>query len=126
VNNQIAQIEVGASIQRVALVLVTGAMCISLVIFAVWQWQASDPYIKEVLSLQGRVEQGQEIFQMNCAACHGSQANGLVGPTLYRVSTHRSPVGLIQQVTSGKTPPMPQFQPSPQAMADLLAYLETL
>jgi len=33
---------------------------------------------------------------------------------------------LIRQVTSGQTPPMPQFQPSPQEMADLLKYLEQM
>jgi hypothetical protein len=33
---------------------------------------------------------------------------------------------LIQQVVSGRTPPMPRFQPEPQAMADLLTYLHTL
>jgi hypothetical protein len=33
---------------------------------------------------------------------------------------------LIHQVTSGETPPMPQFQPSAQEMADLLKYLESL
>ncbi|MCY7276760.1 MAG: cytochrome c, partial [Phormidesmis sp. CAN_BIN44] len=33
---------------------------------------------------------------------------------------------LIDQVISGKTPPMPQFQPSPQEMADVLSYLKSL
>jgi hypothetical protein len=33
---------------------------------------------------------------------------------------------LIQQITSGQTPPMPKFQASPQEMADLLSYLKTL
>ncbi|MFM6660226.1 MAG: cytochrome c, partial [Microcystis panniformis] len=32
----------------------------------------------------------------------------------------------IEQVISGKTPPMPKFQPDTQAMADLLVYLENL
>ncbi len=35
-------------------------------------------------------------------------------------------IGLIHQVTSGATPPMPKFQASPQEMADLLSYLEKL
>jgi hypothetical protein len=29
-------------------------------------------------------------------------------------------------VVSGRTPPMPRFQPEPQAMADLLAFLHSL
>jgi hypothetical protein len=33
---------------------------------------------------------------------------------------------LIQQVVSGNTPPMPQFQPEAKDMADLLEYLEQL
>jgi hypothetical protein len=33
---------------------------------------------------------------------------------------------MIQQVTGGNTPPMPQFQPDPQEMADLIEYLKTL
>ena len=43
-------------------------------------------------------------------------------------ATNRDPYTrqLIQQVVSGKTPPMPRFQPEPQAMADLLAYLNSL
>ncbi|NER30629.1 MAG: cytochrome c, partial [Symploca sp. SIO1C4] len=38
----------------------------------------------------------------------------------------KSKISLIHQVTDGKTPPMPKFQPSPQEMADLLSYLEEL
>jgi hypothetical protein len=42
------------------------------------------------------------------------------------VSSRRSPLSLIDQVTSGNTPPMPKFQASPAEMADLLSYLKTL
>jgi hypothetical protein len=45
---------------------------------------------------------------------------------LLGVSTRKSKASLIKQVVSGETPPMPQFQPGPQEMADLLKYLETL
>ena len=86
----------------------------------------SDPYIKEVLSLQGNVSRGYEIFQINCAACHGQFADGIVGPSLEDVSHRKSRISLIEQVISGKTPPMPKFQPDSQAMADLLVYLENL
>lgn len=90
------------------------------------QLQAADPYIHDVLTLEGDQERGQAIFQMNCAVCHGIAANGEVGPSLQQVSSRLSRVQLINQVISGKTPPMPQFQPDPQDMADLLDYLETL
>ncbi|RMF22632.1 MAG: cytochrome c [Cyanobacteria bacterium J083] len=88
--------------------------------------QVGDPYIKEVLALTGDKTKGKAIFQINCAGCHGAKADGNVGPSLQDVSKRKSKVKLIKQVISGKTPPMPKFQPDPQAMADLLSYLEQL
>lgn len=88
--------------------------------------QHADPYIRSVLALEGNATQGRFIFQMNCATCHGLNGDGQVGPSLHHVSSRKSRIGLIHQVTSGDTPPMPQFQPSPQEMADLLQYLESL
>jgi len=85
-----------------------------------------DPYVQTVFSLTGSRAQGRAIFEMNCAGCHGWEAGGKVGPTLQGVSQRKSPEQLIAQVTSGKTPPMPQFQPSAREMADLLSYLEQL
>jgi mono/diheme cytochrome c family protein len=97
-----------------------------LVIFGVYQMRHADPYVQSVLSSQGDTERGQVIFQQNCSVCHGLNADGRVGPSLHRVGSRKTRIGLIHQVTSGKTPPMPQFQPSPQEMADLLRYLEAL
>jgi mono/diheme cytochrome c family protein len=102
-----------------------GVLALTIAI-GIRQVQASDPYIHDVLTLSGEQERGQAIFQMNCAVCHGIEANGEVGPSLLEVSGRMSKVRLIQQVTSGRTPPMPQFQPEPQDMADLLSYLESL
>ena len=90
------------------------------------QWQLQDPYVKNVLSVTGDSIRGHAIFQMNCSVCHGLQADGRVGPSLQGVSKRKSQIGLIHQVTSGDTPPMPQFKPNPQDMADLLSYLEEL
>ncbi len=105
-------------------------LLIAVLIFGVFagarQLQAADPYIQDVLTLEGDRQRGQEIFQMNCAVCHGIEATGEVGPSLLGVSARKSKVKLIKQVVSGKTPPMPQFQPDPQNMADLLQYLESL
>jgi mono/diheme cytochrome c family protein len=97
-----------------------------ITVLGIDQSRRSDPYVQSVLSLSGDPVQGQVIFQLNCAVCHGINGQGLVGPNLYHVASHKSRVGLIQQVISGKTPPMPQFQPSPDTMADLLEYLEKL
>jgi len=94
---------------------------------ALSQWfQPLDPYMQSVLELQGDRDRGRAIFSMNCAVCHGADGTGYVGPSLLNVSSRKSQVALIEQVISGKTPPMPQFQPAPRDMADLLCYLETL
>lgn len=123
-NNQLTKPE--TLIQWIALSALAILIAIPLVILGVHIVQASDPYIKSVVSLQGNPVQGKAIFQINCAGCHGLQADGLVGPSLQAISKRKSGYGLIHQVISGETPPMPKFQPSPQEMADLLSYLESL
>ncbi|MDJ1169597.1 cytochrome c [Roseofilum sp. BLCC_M154] len=99
---------------------------VGLICFSIQYLDQPSPYLKEVLTLKGDRVQGHAIFQMNCAGCHGWEAKGKVGPSLQGVSEHKSKRRLVEQVISGKTPPMPQFQPSPQVMADLLSYLESL
>ncbi len=113
-------------IQRLSLIAMAVLLVIFLIIFSVHLVRVSDPYVKSVLSLTGDEVRGHAIFQMNCAGCHGLQADGLVGPSLQGISKRKSRFRLIHQVTSGETPPMPQFQPSVREMADLLSYLETL
>lgn len=108
------------------MVIIGVFLLISTFLIAFHLAKMSDPYIKEVLSRQGNVSRGYEIFQINCAACHGQFADGIVGPSLEDISHRKSRISLIEQVISGKTPPMPKFQPDTQAMADLLVYLENL
>jgi len=86
----------------------------------------SDPYTRTTLKRTGSQDRGEQLFLINCAGCHGIAAQGLVGPNLHGVGGRRNDRQLIQQVVSGRTPPMPRFQPEPQAMADLLAFLHTL
>jgi mono/diheme cytochrome c family protein len=117
--------ETGSSLQRTALTLLAIAAVLLLIVAAI-QLHRPAPYIQGVLSLPGDAAQGQTIFRLNCAGCHGVSADGLVGPSLHHVSSRKSPARIIHQVISGETPPMPQFQPSPQEMADLLDYLESL
>lgn len=114
------------SFQRWALIIVGVLVAFLLTAFGVHHLRYSDPYVQSVLSLPGSVSQGQFIFQMNCSSCHGIYGDGQVGPSLRHVSSRKSDLSLIHQVTSGDTPPMPQFQPTPQEMADLLKYLESL
>ena len=86
----------------------------------------SDPYTRATLTLSGSVDNGGRLFRLNCAGCHGLAAQGLVGPDLHGVNRRKNDRQLIQQVVSGRTPPMPRFQPAPQDMADLLAFLHQL
>lgn len=115
-----------AIMQGVALVILAGLFAVLVFLLGMYHSQYSDPYVRTVLSRSGDATHGHAIFQMNCSSCHGINADGEVGPSLHNVSDRKSRVALIRQVTSGQTPPMPQFQPSPQEMADLLKYLETL
>jgi mono/diheme cytochrome c family protein len=113
-------------VNRLLLVITTMMLVLSLLILAWYVNRVSDPYIQQVLSLRGDQVRGYEIFEINCAGCHGKEADGIVGPSLHHVPKRKSKVSLITQVISGKTPPMPKFQPSVQEMADLLSYLENL
>ena len=85
-----------------------------------------DPYSRATLALKGSDANGERLFLINCAGCHGIDGQGLVGPNLHGVRHRKNDRQLIQQVVSGATPPMPRFQPDPQAMADLLAHLHSL
>ncbi|MGC5195969.1 c-type cytochrome [Aphanothece microscopica] len=123
-NGQIAQPAIPRGLVA-ALVLAAAAACIVVVIL-VLPAARTDPYTRRTLELSGSVEHGARLFRLNCAGCHGIAAQGLVGPDLHGVSQRRNQRQLIQQVVSGRTPPMPRFQPEPQAMADLLAYLNGL
>ncbi|MEA5513077.1 cytochrome c [Nodularia sp. UHCC 0506] len=123
-DNQITKPE--TQIQWITLLALVILLAAPLGIFGVQMVRAADPYVKNVLSLKGDLVQGHAIFQINCAGCHGLEADGLVGPSLQSVSKRKSRYKLIHQVISGETPPMPKFQPSVQEMADLLSYLESL
>jgi len=111
--------------QSLLLLIVLGAI-VAGTYFGFQYFQMQDPYIQLVMAEKGNFSQGAAIFQINCAGCHGLQGDGLVGPSLHGVSDRKSTLTLIRQVISGKTPPMPQFQPNPQEMADLLSYLSEL
>ncbi|MEB3234984.1 MAG: c-type cytochrome [Cyanobacteriota bacterium] len=110
----------------VAALLVSFAAACVIVALLVLPAARSDPYTRSTLDLSGSTENGGRLFLLNCAGCHGIAGQGLVGPNLHGVAARKNDRQLIQQVVSGRTPPMPRFQPEPQAMADLLAYLQSL
>ncbi len=113
-------------ITQFVLAATTILLCILLIVWGIHKLQISDPYVHDVLAASGDFERGQQLFQQNCAMCHGLTGTGEVGPDLQHVSARKSQVALIKQVISGKTPPMPQFQPNTQDMADLLVFLDSL
>ncbi|MFM8936599.1 MAG: c-type cytochrome [Vulcanococcus sp.] len=109
-----------------ALALVAAACLAILALLVLLPAVRSDPYTRTTLKQSGSQDRGEQLFLINCAGCHGIAAQGMVGPNLHGVGGRRNDRQLIQQVVSGRTPPMPRFQPEPQAMADLLAFLHTL
>ncbi|MBD1844869.1 cytochrome c [Cyanobacteria bacterium FACHB-63] len=123
-NQQLVKSE--GSPQKLLTIALVVCFAIVLSLLGASQLHRTDPYVQEVLSIPGDAIQGHAIFQINCAGCHGIMADGKVGPSLKNVSSRKSRNRLIEQVISGQTPPMPKFQPSPQEMADLLEYLESL
>ncbi len=123
-DNQLVQANIWA--QRLILAVILLALLVGIGILGNYWHQISDPYVREVLSLQGDTSKGHAIFQINCVGCHGLQTYDNVGPSLHNVAKRKSKVEIIYQVVSGKTPPMPKFQPNSQEMADLLSYLEQI
>lgn len=112
--------------QRIILIFVLFLLIVSVSILGIYWQKVSDPYIQEVLSRPGNISKGNAMFQINCAGCHSLQADKSVGPSLKNISKRKSKIEIIDQVISGKTPPMPKFQPDSQEMADLLAYLQQI
>jgi len=84
------------------------------------------PYERRVLTRVGDADAGKQLFNANCSACHGTEANGWVGPNLHKVGSRKSDLEIVRQVTSGETPPMPKFELSETQMADLLRYLKSI
>lgn len=113
-------------LQRLIFVAIAIVLAVAVTAIAVRAYQMSDPYIQNVIAIEGDPVRGQAIFETNCAGCHGAAGGGHVGPSLNHVAKRKSDYNLIHQVISGQTPPMPKFQPKPEDMADLLQYLQEL
>jgi mono/diheme cytochrome c family protein len=80
----------------------------------------------------GDVARGEEIYQANCAMCHGADATGMMGmhPALTGVVDRLSLEGVEVAIRNGRAtrPPMPAFEGrlDDTDMADLVAYLDDL
>ena len=109
----------------ISLLIISGISCL-LILFALISQDPQDAYINKTLSLKGSIDNGSQLFRMNCVGCHGITAQGLVGPELNQVTEELSDKRIVAQVVKGLTPPMPSFEMDNQSMADLLAYMHSL
>ena len=123
-NNQLIQFNNWS--QQLLKIFAALMLILAIVFLGIYWYHSEDPYSQEVLALEGKISKGRDIFQINCAACHGVTADGNVGPSLRNIAKRKSKIDLINQVVSGNTPPMPKFKPNSQEMADLLSYLEQI
>jgi len=81
---------------------------------------------------QADPQRGRELFERNCAMCHGPDAAGMVGmhPSLRGAVQRLSRAGVEVTIRKGRntTPPMPSFDRrlSNDQIQDVIAYLDTL
>lgn len=84
--------------------------------------------------VQANAEAGQTVFASNCAACHGQNGGGAIGPALNEAASWNL-AEFTGALREGKTPvktlnaTMPRYseaQISNQQLADLHAYVQTL
>lgn len=84
--------------------------------------------------VQASAEAGQTVYASNCAACHGQNGGGAIGPALNSAATWNL-AEFTGSLREGKTPTrtlnatMPRFseaQINNQQLADLHAYVQTL
>jgi mono/diheme cytochrome c family protein len=70
--------------------------------------------------------QGQHLFLMNCAHCHGDDARGDEGPDLHNL--HKSDARIHEVITAGIKGEMPSFgkKLGDPDVRQLIAYLRTL
>jgi putative membrane protein len=75
---------------------------------------------------------GREVFQANCAMCHGTDASGMMGahPSLRGAVERLTLEGVEVTVRNGRDtiPPMPSFEGrlTDQEINDVIAFLDTL
>lgn len=86
----------------------------------------------ESLPDEGDADSGEQLFQANCAMCHGDDATGMGGmhPALTGAVDRLSADGVAITIRKGRatTPPMPAFEDelTEGDVADLVAYLDSL
>lgn len=85
----------------------------------------SEP-IQAAVNSGEQAKQGRSLFSKNCSHCHGDDARGDAGPTLYNLAM--SDAGIAKQIKEGTKDEMPKFggKLNDTNVAALIAYLRTL
>lgn len=84
------------------------------------------------IAQSGDPEAGRQVFESNCAMCHGGDASGMMGmhPSLRGAVERLSREGVEVTVRKGRDtmPPMPSFEDrlSDEEIDDVVTYLDTL
>jgi mono/diheme cytochrome c family protein len=79
-------------------------------------------------SAAGDPGHGHQIYAANCAACHGANAQGGIGPVLTGEKTRKDTAAAIAWIKNPKLP-MPKLYPSvlsEKDVQDVAAYVESL
>jgi mono/diheme cytochrome c family protein len=87
--------------------------------------KASDPQrVDDILALDGDAVAGADVYDSNCATCHGINGEGGSGPSMSNVA-NMSESAIVDVVLTGKES-MPSFDTlEDQQIADLLEYIVT-
>jgi len=82
--------------------------------------------VKTAVALGGPGEQGHALFGRNCAHCHGDDARGDEGPSLYNLSL--SDARIAKRIREGIKGEMPKFGSkfNDADIQALITYLRTL
>jgi putative membrane protein len=86
----------------------------------------------QVFAQSGDPEAGRDVFQANCAMCHGADASGMMGvhPSLRGAVERLTLEGVEVTVRNGRDtmPPMPAFEGrlTDQEISDVIVYLDSL
>lgn len=71
--------------------------------------ESSDDGEEEEDGESASVEAGEEVFQNNCASCHGQDLSGAAGPNLTEVGSNYSQDEITDIVENGTDGGMPAF-----------------
>jgi len=82
--------------------------------------------IRPAVNLVEQAEQGHSLFVRNCTHCHGDDARGDEGPSLYNLAM--SDARISKRIKDGIKGEMPKFgsKLNDRDIAALIAYLRTL